>query len=139
RGATSAAQRPLPQPASKPTALRGRLSQGKSAKYSPNLRRTSAVETPLWSKRCHSRPKSSTVARSRLSRLLFIAASFARTLPSGLRALDFGIASIVLAEVSERLLAASPSHSVAATNLELGACVSWRLRAPSVPVPHRPR
>src|SRR5262249_29172893 len=51
----------------------------------------------------------------------------------------FGIASIVLAEVSERPLAASPSHSVAATNLDLGTCISWRLRAPSVPVPHRPR
>src|SRR5262249_38520088 len=35
-------QRPLPQPASKPMASRGRLSQGKSAKYSPNLRRTSS-------------------------------------------------------------------------------------------------
>ena len=40
---------------------------------SRNIRRTSAAishsNMPLWSKRCHSRPKSRTVARSRLSRV----------------------------------------------------------------------
>ncbi len=53
-----------------------------------NIRVISSSETPLWSKRCHSAPKSRTVARSIFSRLLVVSGHYrrdARCLPPATR------------------------------------------------------